>query len=181
MADLSLDPEKFNVFVAYDNNRIYAEDCVIPWQAAVKGDFKFLNKMTTQPNVALIMGRLTHESIGKPLKDRVNVVVSNTLEEKDGIIFKKTFSDAVNFCKEKNYTIVIFGGRRIYQEAMKSKCKFFITIFDLSCGGNKEFPEHNLELQSINEKVREIIPNVEYKDEKFHENGYKYSFYQAMN
>ena len=62
------------LIVAYDKNRLIGNKGKIPWK--IKGEqerFKFL----TTSNI-VIMGRKTYEEIGKPLPNRINIVVSTT-------------------------------------------------------------------------------------------------------
>ena len=99
--DTSLDPERFNVFVAHTKKkRIYACESGIPWTGKVNGDLKILRKLTIFKKNSLIMGRLTHEFIGRPLPGRVNVVVGSQVQEKEGIVAKKTFQEAVQYCRD---------------------------------------------------------------------------------
>ena len=79
-------------------------------------------------------------------------------------------------------TITIFGGLGIYEQAIKSKCKFFITeIDDMDFEGNKRFPKLDIKLECLNDQIKEYLDNVEYSGGKFIENGIGYSFYIGMN
>lgn len=182
--NLDLDPERLNLFVAYTKKeQIFANNNDIPWKGMFKSDFKFLKTMTKKENVAVIMGRLTFESMPKPLDERINVVVSTQMRDKPGIIVKKTFQDAIDYCIKNKMIIVIFGGSDIYKEAMSKKCKFFITIIDDDkWKGNKKFPKHNLTLKCVNKELQELLTDAQLTDSNFYiENDVKFSFFIAYN
>lgn len=88
-----------------------------------KEDMKWFKSVTTgNGNNAVIMGRKTFNSLNnKPLKNRLNFVISNTLEngEHDNYIVVSDIIDAVNICKDKNIdNVFIIGGKSIYAQAM---------------------------------------------------------------
>lgn len=180
---IELDKNKLNLMVAFTKNkRIYANNEGIPWRNDVKKEMLYVSKMTSHKGAAIIMGRLTHEDIGKPLPNRVNIVVSNTMEEKEGIVVKKTFDEAVEYCKSNNLIPVVFGGLQIYLAAMKKPCKFFVTLIDdMDYQGEKTFPENNIKLECVNQEVKNLLGDVEYDGEKFIENGVGYSFFSGEN
>ena len=94
----------------------------LPWKC--KEDMLFFKNMTS--NNIVIMGRNTFESIGKkPLKNRINIVLSNTLKqtkEYDNLFICENLKNVLNICKkENNKEIFIIGGQKIYS--------FFIEKF----------------------------------------------------
>ena len=72
--------------VALSNNRVIGKDNDLPWN--LKTDLKHFREYTT--NKILIMGRKTFESIGRPLPNRKNIIVSKTIQSVEGA---KVFSD----------------------------------------------------------------------------------------
>ena len=64
--------------VALSNNRVIGKDNDLPWN--LKTDLKHFREYTT--NKILIMGRKTFESIGRPLPNRTNIIVSKTIQYK---------------------------------------------------------------------------------------------------
>jgi dihydrofolate reductase len=88
---------------------------------------QFYKLTTTRPkdkiNV-LIMGRRTYQSIGnKPLKDRLNIVVSKTLDPDEHIIVAHDFATALNISYNIKdvHNVFVIGGSEIYKEAIKHK------------------------------------------------------------
>lgn len=64
------------LILALDKNNLLGNKNKLPWN--YPNDLKFFKKQTT--NHAVIMGKNTYLSIGKPLKDRLNIIVSNTFK-----------------------------------------------------------------------------------------------------
>jgi dihydrofolate reductase len=84
----------------------------IPWRHP--GDLKRFKRLTTGATV--IMGRNTWESIGKPLPNRRNIVITQTPIEARGVDCFPTIDDALATTEGDVWFI---GGARIYQEAMR--------------------------------------------------------------
>ena len=71
--------------VALSNNNVIGVDNMLPWN--LKRDLQLFKNYTT--NKILLMGRKTYESIGRPLPNRINYVISTTIDEIDGAeVFK---------------------------------------------------------------------------------------------
>ncbi|KRH94402.1 Dihydrofolate reductase [Pseudoloma neurophilia] len=180
---IELDTQRLNVFVAHTRTqRIYANKTGIPWKKQIRKEIKVINKIISQENVAVIMGRLTFEDIGRPLENKQTIVVSNKMTKREGVKIFSTFEDALTFCRQHNYTVVIFGGCAIYQAAMAHPCKFFVTLIDdMDYKGEKIFPENQVKLTCVDENVRDLMENPEHNGEKFMENGVGYNFYVGFN
>jgi dihydrofolate reductase len=107
------------IIVAVDQENGFSKNGKIPWN--LKKDLKYFRDITTQskPNQqnVVIMGRVTYESIGKPLPNRLNIVL--TSQSIPGVICCKTLKDAIQLCKD-NKTVdkmFIIGGEKVYLEA----------------------------------------------------------------
>ncbi len=68
-------PLRLVAVVAMAENRVIGRGGQLPWH--LPGDLKFFKKLTT--GHAVIMGRKTYASIGRPLPDRRNIVISRSL------------------------------------------------------------------------------------------------------
>ena len=115
--------------VAVDRNQGIGLNGSMPWPRLVE-DMRWF-KLTTVDQI-VIMGRKTWESIGgKPLPNRINVVISrNFIEEAD-----RCFSDtdkALWFCKTfyPYKQIFIIGGSAIYQHYLDIVDRFYVTEID---------------------------------------------------
>jgi len=112
----------------------------MPWLS--KEEFQhFRNTTLGHP---IIMGRKTFESLGKPLKGRLNIVLSKQRDfmiKLDEVVTLNSLIEAYEYCKEKNYTkIFIIGGGQIFPEAMKSADEMIISIMKFPAKGDVYFP-----------------------------------------
>ena len=80
---------------ALSNNRVIGKDNDLPWN--LKTDLKHFREYTT--NKILIMGRKTFESIGRPLPNRTNIIVSKTIQSLE---VAEVFSDLNSALDDKN-------------------------------------------------------------------------------
>lgn len=86
----------------------------------LKDDLKNFKNLTT--NNVVIMGRKTFESIGKPLPNRLNVIISKTMKKETfnpNLIIVDSLENAIEKCKFLNKTLYIVGGGQIYKEAIE--------------------------------------------------------------
>ena len=89
------------------------------------------------------MGRLTHESIGKPLPDRRNIVVSRRAGlEIDGCEVVATPDDALSLAADAE-EVMIIGGRQIYEHMLPKADRIYMTRIHASPDGDTFFPELN--------------------------------------
>ncbi len=94
-------------------------------------DLKHFRKTTA--NSIVIMGRKTYESIGKPLPNRRNIVISRIASglgilNTEGIEIYSSLESALEACKEDNRDIWLIGGASVYEEGMKFADKIVLTI-----------------------------------------------------
>ena len=87
--------------VALSNNRVIGKDNDLPWN--LKTDLKHFREYTT--NKILIMGRKTFESIGRPLPNRTNIIVSKTIQSIEGAEVFSDLNSALNKAKENCETL----------------------------------------------------------------------------
>ncbi len=110
--------------VAIAKNFAIGKDGKLPWHYSA--DLKFF-KQTTSGN-AIVMGRKTFDSIGKPLPNRLNIVLSRTNEiENSQIITLRHKMQVVEFAKYLQGDIFIIGGASIYQEFADVIEKWIVT------------------------------------------------------
>jgi dihydrofolate reductase len=99
------------VIVAVSPDGVIGVDGKIPWH--YRGDMKRFKRVTLDSTV--IMGRKTWESIGKPLPQRRNVVISSGRIDVPGV---ETFADVASALRSTTGNVWFIGGARIYEEAM---------------------------------------------------------------
>ena len=92
--------------VAVSENGVIGKDNQLPWR--LPADLRYFKQLTTGHTV--IMGRKTFESIGKPLPNRRNIVISRNLDFKaDGIEVISNFGDALKACIGEDEVFIIGG------------------------------------------------------------------------
>src|SRR4051812_1124073 len=109
------------VIVAVSQNGIIGVNNGIPWKH--KADMKRFKELTTGNTV--IMGRKTYQSIGRPLPNRRNIVISRTTVDQEGIETFSSLDAALATAEGKVYFI---GGQRIYEEALALATQLDVTI-----------------------------------------------------
>ena len=131
--------------VALSNNNVIGVDNDLPW--SLKTDLSHFKKYTT--NKIIIMGRKTYESIGKPLPNRVNYVVSQTINEIEGAIVCNSTENAIEsakeLCSKENLNeIVIIGGGYLFRDTLPITNKLIITRVDCNIDGDVFYPDIDL-------------------------------------
>tara|TARA_B100001564_G_C20465257_1_gene589958 strand:+ start:165 stop:671 length:507 start_codon:yes stop_codon:yes gene_type:complete len=131
--------------VALSNNNVIGVDNDLPWN--LKRDLLHFKEYTT--NKIIIMGRKTYESIGRPLPNRINYVVSRTIDKIEGaFVFDSidgAICDAKAYCVEENLEeIVIIGGGFLFRDTISITNKLVLTKVDCEIDGDVFYPEVDL-------------------------------------
>ncbi|MCI5644138.1 dihydrofolate reductase [Treponema porcinum] len=127
------------IIAAYTKNaRVIGKNGKIPWN--IPDDLKRFKRLTT--GNAVIMGRKTFESIGKPLADRLNIVISRTKTfTGENCITVNSLERALEEAKERGFsTVFICGGETIYAEALPYCTTLYLTEIDADYDGDVFFP-----------------------------------------
>ena len=145
--------------VAMSNNWVIGVNNDLPW--SLKDDLAHFKKYTT--GKIMIMGRKTYESIGRPLPNRVNYVISSTLKDIEGVSIFTSLEDAIEAAKIYNLDqdianeIAIIGGGYLFRDSIDSFNKLILTRVDCSIDGDVYYPEidfSNWELISSDEFLK---------------------------
>lgn len=129
-------------------------------------DLKNFKELTS--NHPIIMGRKTYESIGKPLPNRTNIVVSRKKDwfEED-ILIVGSIKEAIKFAKKIDEEIFIIGGGNIYEQTLEVTDKLEVTQVKAELEADVFFPKID---EKIWQKTNEICHE---KDDK---NEYEFCF-----
>jgi len=127
--------------VAMSANRVIGNDGDIPWR--ISEDFKFFKNTTM--GCAIIMGRKTFESIGRPLPGRLNIVITRNPDYKaEGITAFGSVDDAVAYVKkhadEWKDEIFIVGGGEIYKQTLPKTDRIYLTEVHRKIEGDTFYP-----------------------------------------
>ena len=127
------------IIVAYDKNRLIGKEGGMPWY--IPGELKRFRQLTE--NNVVIMGRKTYVSLGRPLPDRINIVLSRSENYTgENLYTAKTLADALALAKEKwpEKTIYIGGGANLYAQTLDMADVLYITEIDGKFEGDTYFP-----------------------------------------
>jgi dihydrofolate reductase len=126
--------------VAVSNNNVIGKDNDLPWK--LKKDLLHFKNYTTGKTV--LMGRKTFESIGRPLPNRTNFIISNTLSNVEGAFIYKDLNSAINNVPD-GQEVVIIGGGYLFRESINYFNKLVITLVDCEIeNGDIFYPEIDL-------------------------------------
>lgn len=152
-----------NIIAALANNNVIGKDNKLLWH--LPADLKYFKSLTI--GKPIIMGRKTYESIGKPLPERKNIIVTrNQNYYADGCYIAESLEKAIKLANDYSECFII-GGGEIYKQALYIADNLYITRVDAFIEGDTFFPEISLskwqliDIQKFN------------SDEK---NKYNYSF-----
>jgi dihydrofolate reductase len=124
------------IIVAKSNNGIIGKDGDLPWR--LPEDLKRFKRLTTGNIV--VMGRKTYDSIGRPLPNRKNIVISrNTSLKIEGVEVEYDLIDVLKRNQEEN--VYVIGGGQIYVDALPFTEKLEVTEVDVELVGDTSFPE----------------------------------------
>jgi len=128
-----------SIIVAMSKNRVIGRDNDMPWH--LSDDLKNFKKITI--NKTIIMGRLTYESIGKPLPKRNNVVLSRNLKDPKVTVLDN-LEEALNISKNED-EIFIIGGSDLYSQTINIANKLYLTSINHEISGDKYFPAFDID------------------------------------
>lgn len=114
---------KFDVIAAVDEKWGIGRDGTIPWKETVAGKFDMLYFRNETKNCVVIMGSHTYADIGRPLRNRYNIVITSTSDniKSDSPTYVKDFESALSAaykiasCSTK---IWVIGGASVYSQAL---------------------------------------------------------------
>lgn len=124
-----------SIIVATSKNGIIGVDNKLPWH--LPKDLKNFRKKTS--GKAVIMGRKTYESIGKPLSNRYNVILTTDTEYKaEGCVVVHSMTEAIEEIPSYLETMVI-GGGQIYEQFLPLTDFIYQTVIDIEVEGDTTF------------------------------------------
>jgi dihydrofolate reductase len=150
--------------VAMDENRVIGKDNQLPWR--LPEDLKFFKRVTMGHPIA--MGRKTHDSIGRVLPGRENIVITRQKDYKsEDCTVVSSVEEFVKYSKKQSNEVFVIGGAEIFKETFEFADRLYITLIHEEFAGDTFFPEFEL-------SKWELVSNEKgLKDDK---NPYDYEF-----
>ncbi len=131
----------------------------------IPADLKRFKKVTSNHHV--IMGRKTYESLGKPLPNRTNIIITHNKEYTvEGCVIVNSLQEAIEVVKEDSNPFIL-GGAQIYKQALDFADKLDLTLVHHNFEADAFFPEIDL-------KIWKEISREDFKANE--KNSYNYSF-----
>lgn len=106
--------KELNLIAAVADNYVIGANGKMPWH--ISEDFKLFKKNTV--GSAIIMGSTTYQSIGKPLPDRLNIVLSRSMEQLPGIIIARNLDEAIHIAEQERDSAFVIGGSKVYSDVV---------------------------------------------------------------
>lgn len=142
-ANCSTGAKPFKAIAAMSLNRVIGAGGKIPWH--LPEDFRWFKKITTG-NV-IVMGRKTFESIGKPLPNRINVVLSRSGFRHDGVHTIQSLADLAGLAGERE--VFICGGAEVYRQTLPLCSDLYLTVVKRTVEGDTFFPPFENEFELV--------------------------------
>ena len=162
-------PMKLALIAAMAQNRVVGIDNKLPWH--LPEDLKYFKRITT--GKAVIMGRKTYESIGRPLPNRTNIVITRSTEfSAPGIEVVNSLDAAIELAENVSLInavdeVMVIGGAQIYEAALPQADRLYLTHVHANVEGDAYFPD--VDMSQWKELGREDYDASE-------TNPYNYSF-----
>nr|AIA18502.1 Dihydrofolate reductase [uncultured bacterium] len=129
---------KLSIIVAADENNVIGGHNTLLWH--LPADFKRMKELTM--GHPLIMGRKTHESIGRALPGRRNIVITHQAVMYPGCEVVSSLDEALAAVQDDPPgEVFIFGGGEIYRQAMSKADRIYLTRVHGKFDGDVTFPE----------------------------------------
>jgi len=146
------------LIVAMAANRVIGRDNGIPWH--IPGEQRRFKELTM--GHVLVMGRLTYESIGRPLPGRKTVVISRRSDYRpSGCLVARSVQEALVACAGAE-KVFIAGGGEIFRQTMQLADAIYLTTLHREVAGEVRFPAF-----SEDEFVKEFEELVDNEEEPY--------------
>jgi dihydrofolate reductase len=129
------------IVVAVADNRVIGRDNKLPWR--LPSDLKRFKALTM--NKPIVMGRRTHQSIGRPLPGRTNIVLTRDATWKaEGVLTAASLDAALSLAADDARargaeSIAVIGGANVYAQAMPRATRIELTRVHATPDGDAHF------------------------------------------
>ncbi|WP_342511744.1 dihydrofolate reductase [Sporosarcina sp. FSL K6-1522] len=151
-----------SLLVAHDPNRVIGVNNELPWH--IPEDLAYFKKISM--GKAMVMGRKTYDSIGRPLPGRLSIIVTrNEAYTAEGAVVVHNLEEAIAKAKDYADEVMIIGGAEIFRLAIDIADRLYITAIDRAFDGDTFFPTYQDEWQCVSTSEQHVT-----------EEGVPYSF-----
>lgn len=125
------------IVAAVGRNGVIGIDGRLPWD--IPEDLARFKRITM--GHALVMGRATFESIGRPLPGRTNIVMTrNEAWSHEGVEVAASLDEALEIARHRGQDAFVVGGSEVYQAALDAADALELTEVDAAPEGDTWFP-----------------------------------------
>jgi dihydrofolate reductase len=164
---------KISLIAAMGKNRELGFNNKLPW--SLPDDLKHFRALTKGHPV--IMGRKTHEAIGRVLPDRKNIIVTRNKDYKaDGCIVVGSMDEAVARAREgakEDEEIFVIGGAEVYALGLPFADKMYLTSVDATMQADAYFPK-------FNEKEWKVVSEEPHATDEAHPYVFIFKVYERI-
>jgi len=130
---------KISMVVAMDAKGVIGRDNGLPWH--LPADLQHFKRTTM--GKPILMGRKTHESIGRPLPGRTNIVITrDSGYQADGCVVVHSIDAALEAAGDQD-EIMVIGGAEFYRQVLPRTDTIYLTRINESFDGDTRFPDLN--------------------------------------
>ncbi|PHM39873.1 hypothetical protein Xmau_02475 [Xenorhabdus mauleonii] len=126
-----------SLIAAMAMDRVIGMENAMPW--TLPGDLAWFKRNTLGKPV--IMGRVTYESIGRPLPGRLNIVISSQPAGDEQVTWVNTIEAALAAAGDAE-EIMVMGGGKIYEQFIPLANRMYLTHIDAEVIGDTHFPDY---------------------------------------
>lgn len=154
---------KISIIAAMSKNGVIGDSNSLPWY--IPEELKRFREVTS--GHPIIMGRKTHQSIGRVLPNRTNIVITRdpqNLEKKEGLIVVDSLEKAIEEAKKSpgSEEIIVIGGGQIYAQALLLADKLYLTVIDKEYSGDVTFPDYSQFKKEVDREPRETEDGIKF-------------------
>jgi len=130
---------KISMVVAMDARGVIGRDNGLPWH--LPADLQHFKRTTM--GKPILMGRKTHESIGRSLPGRTNIVITrDSGYQADGCVVVHSIDAALEAAGDQD-EIMVIGGAEFYRQVLPRTDTIYLTRIHESFDGDTRFPDLN--------------------------------------
>lgn len=139
---MTADRPRIALIWAMARNRVIGRDNTLPWR--LPADMQHFRRLTLQHPV--LMGRKTFESLGRPLPERFNIVISRDPGySASGCRVARTLDEAIQIAMSElpphDPQLFVIGGENLYAQMLPRADRLYVTLVDADIEGDARFPD----------------------------------------
>lgn len=157
------------LIVAMDQQGVIGLNNDLPWK--LSADLQYFRQVTM--GKPLIMGRNTHESIGRPLPGRLNIIVTHQENyQATGCVVVTSLELALQHCADAE-EVMVMGGASLYAQLLPKVQRLYITQVHARVKGDTWFPE-------INRQQWQLIQQQAHSADSKNEYNFSFEVYDRL-